>query len=100
MVHSETQFQAKAPAGPGAQAAPPDELFPGSESEFLIQLGDRVRDTRRLRKMSRRELARRSGISERYIARIEAGIGKNAGAMIAAAFVILMLEAALIAFWP
>jgi DNA-binding XRE family transcriptional regulator len=75
VAHSETQFQAKAPAGPGAQAAPPDELFPGSESEFLIQLGDRVRDTRRLRKISRRELARRSGISERYIALIEAGKG-------------------------
>ena len=33
-------------------------------------------------------------------ARIEAGIGKNAGAIIAAAFVILLLGAALIAFWP
>ena len=33
-------------------------------------------------------------------ARIEAGIGKNASAIIAAAFVILMLGAALIAFWP
>ena len=33
-------------------------------------------------------------------ARIEAGIGKNAGAIIAAAVVILLLGAALIAFWP
>ncbi len=30
---------------------------------------------RALRQMSRRELARKSGISERYIARIEAGKG-------------------------
>ena len=45
------------------------------ESEFLSQLGDRVRTLRSLRDMSRRELARQSGISERYIAQIEAGRG-------------------------
>ncbi|MES2197768.1 MAG: helix-turn-helix domain-containing protein [Pseudomonadota bacterium] len=49
--------------------------MPCSESEFLARLGDCVRDTRALRKMSRRELARKSGISERYIAKIEAGKG-------------------------
>ena len=45
------------------------------ESEFLTQLGDRVREMRALRGMSRRELARRSGLSERYVAQIEAGKG-------------------------
>jgi DNA-binding XRE family transcriptional regulator len=45
------------------------------ESEFLSQLGERVRMLRSLRDMSRRELARQSGISERYIAQIEAGRG-------------------------
>jgi DNA-binding XRE family transcriptional regulator len=45
------------------------------ESEFLSQLGERVRTLRALRDMSRRELARQSGISERYIAQIEAGRG-------------------------
>lgn len=45
------------------------------ESEFLAQLGERVRTLRALRDMSRRELARQSGISERYIAQIEAGRG-------------------------
>ena len=45
------------------------------ESEFLTQLGERVRTLRALRDMSRRELARQSGISERYIAQIEAGRG-------------------------
>jgi DNA-binding XRE family transcriptional regulator len=60
---------------PFAAAASPGEAFGCSESEFLLQLGDRVRDTRLLRNMSRRELARRSGISERYIAQIEAGKG-------------------------
>ena len=45
------------------------------ESEFLRQLGDRVREMRALHGMSRRELARRSGLSERYVALIEGGQG-------------------------
>ena len=45
------------------------------ESEFLRQLGGRVREMRALRGMSRRELARLSGLSERYVAQIEAGKG-------------------------
>ena len=45
------------------------------ESEFLRQLGDRVREMRALRGMSRRELARLSGLSERFVAQIEAGRG-------------------------
>ena len=48
---------------------------PFSESDFLMRLGARVRAMRSLREMSRRELARRSGISERYLALIEAGKG-------------------------
>lgn len=75
VADSETRSRAEAPSGFAAQAMRPDEAFPYSESEFLTQLGDRVRDTRILRKMSRRELARKSGISERYIAQIEAGKG-------------------------
>ena len=50
-------------------------LSTASESDFLEQLGERVRAMRSLRDMSRRELARRSGISERYLAMIEAGKG-------------------------
>lgn len=68
-------MRATAPSGFAAQAALPGEAFGHSESEFLVQLGDRVRDARMLRNMSRRELARRSGISERYIALIEGGKG-------------------------
>jgi DNA-binding XRE family transcriptional regulator len=45
------------------------------ESEFLKQLGIRVREMRALRDMSRRELARLSGLSERFVAQIEAGKG-------------------------
>ena len=45
------------------------------ETTFLTQLGARVREMRAQRGMSRRKLARKSGISERYIAMIEAGKG-------------------------
>jgi XRE family aerobic/anaerobic benzoate catabolism transcriptional regulator len=48
---------------------------PAAEADFLMELGRRLRDTRTVLDMSRRELARRSGVSERYIARIEAGTG-------------------------
>src|SRR5262249_2467979 len=46
-----------------------------SESVFLEQLGQRVRTMRALRGMSRKVLAKVSGISERYIAQLEAGRG-------------------------
>jgi len=46
-----------------------------SEAGFLEQLGQRVRTTRALRGMSRKVLARVSGISERYIAQLESGKG-------------------------
>src|ERR1700678_600161 len=45
------------------------------ETGFLEQLGQRVRTMRALRGMSRKVLARISGISERYIAQLEAGRG-------------------------
>jgi XRE family aerobic/anaerobic benzoate catabolism transcriptional regulator len=46
-----------------------------SETSFLEQLGQRVRTMRSLRGMSRKVLAKVSGISERYIAQLEAGRG-------------------------
>ncbi len=51
-------------AGPGA---PPDA--------YLAGLGERVRAARARRGMSRRILARASGVSERYLAQLEAGRG-------------------------
>jgi XRE family transcriptional regulator, aerobic/anaerobic benzoate catabolism transcriptional regulator len=45
------------------------------EATFLEQLGQRVRTMRALRGMSRKVLAKVSGISERYIAQLEAGRG-------------------------
>jgi XRE family transcriptional regulator, aerobic/anaerobic benzoate catabolism transcriptional regulator len=46
-----------------------------AETDFLEQLGQRVRNMRALRGMSRKVLAKVSGISERYIAQLEAGKG-------------------------
>ncbi|WP_375785527.1 helix-turn-helix transcriptional regulator [Bradyrhizobium sp. Pha-3] len=45
------------------------------ETDFLEQLGQRVRTTRGLAGMSRKVLAKVSGISERYIAQLESGKG-------------------------
>src|SRR6201994_408615 len=45
------------------------------ETGFLEQLGQRVRTMRSLRGMSRKVLAKVSGISERYIAQLESGKG-------------------------
>jgi DNA-binding XRE family transcriptional regulator len=71
MASSETRFQPQA----SRFAARGDNELRSPESEFLALLGDRVRAMRVLRDMSRRELARKSRVSERYIAQIEAGRG-------------------------
>jgi XRE family aerobic/anaerobic benzoate catabolism transcriptional regulator len=47
----------------------------GGDALFLRTLGDRLRLIRAQRGMSRRALAERSGVSERYIAQFEAGAG-------------------------
>lgn len=46
-----------------------------SDADFLLELGQRVRTLRGLRGMSRKVLAKVSGISERYIAQLESGKG-------------------------
>src|SRR5690242_13247849 len=51
------------------------ESRPSEEADFLAALGRRVRHVRALRGMSRKVLARVSGISERYIAQLESGEG-------------------------
>ena len=51
------------------------ESRPTEEQDFLAELGRRVRHVRALRGMSRKVLARVSGISERYIAQLESGKG-------------------------
>jgi XRE family aerobic/anaerobic benzoate catabolism transcriptional regulator len=47
----------------------------GEEAEFLHLLGERIRDTRARRGMTRKILARDSGVSERYLAQLETGQG-------------------------
>jgi XRE family transcriptional regulator, aerobic/anaerobic benzoate catabolism transcriptional regulator len=42
---------------------------------YLIELGQRVRSMRAVRGMSRKVLAQESGVSERYIAQLESGLG-------------------------
>jgi XRE family aerobic/anaerobic benzoate catabolism transcriptional regulator len=44
-------------------------------SAFLMRLGDRVKEARARRGMTRRILARDSGVSERYLAQLESGAG-------------------------
>lgn len=45
------------------------------EAVFLAELGGRLRAVRRMRRMSRHDLAYSSRVSERYIAMIEGGKG-------------------------
>src|SRR5436190_10101767 len=46
-----------------------------SKSDPLRSLGERVRQARARRGMTRKQLARDSGVSERYLAQIEGGEG-------------------------
>jgi DNA-binding XRE family transcriptional regulator len=76
VAQEEAQFRPETPSnGPTGSVSAGGTLLSFTESEFLTQLGDRLRTLRALRDMSRRELARQSGVSERYIAQIEAGRG-------------------------
>ena len=54
------------------QAIPAD---PGSDSAFLVAMGRHVRDVRERRGMARKVLAQSAGVSERYLAQLEAGEG-------------------------
>ncbi len=47
----------------------------GDEAEFLCMIGQHVRDARARHGMTRRMLAHDSGLSERYLAQLEAGEG-------------------------
>ncbi|MEM7239006.1 MAG: helix-turn-helix transcriptional regulator, partial [Pseudomonadota bacterium] len=46
-----------------------------SQDAFMAQMGQRVRARRREQRMSRRALSEASGVSERYLAQLEAGSG-------------------------
>ena len=55
----------------------PEALAKLADTAFLHALGERVRDARARRGMTRKILARDSGISERYLAQLEAGQGNT-----------------------
>ena len=69
------RIASEAPGRPARAVSAGGTVLSFTESQFLSRLGERLRTMRALRAMSRRELARKSGISERYIAEIEAGRG-------------------------
>src|SRR5664280_2691281 len=70
IVHVEENETAERSAAPISASADP-----GSESDYLRLLGERVRETRARRGMTRKILARDSGVSERYLAQLETGQG-------------------------
>ena len=59
---------------PAEQVAPLSDTLPTADP-YLAALGARVRSMRAVRGMSRKVLARQSGVSERYIAQLESGLG-------------------------
>jgi XRE family aerobic/anaerobic benzoate catabolism transcriptional regulator len=69
-VHVEENETAESSA-----AAISADAGPGPESDYLRLLGDRVREMRARRGMTRKILARDSGVSERYLAQLETGQG-------------------------
>lgn len=54
---------------------PKDDKTAFSEAEYLKLIGDRVREARARRGMTRKILAKDSGVSERYLAQLETGQG-------------------------
>ncbi len=71
-MHFEESGQGEAlPDGRSLPAA--EEV--GAESDYLGILGERVRQARARRGMTRKILARDSGVSERYLAQLESGQG-------------------------
>ncbi len=63
------------PWTPAAASTTEQHSAHASETDYLTHLGVRVRETRARRGMTRKILARDSGVSERYLAQLEAGQG-------------------------
>jgi XRE family aerobic/anaerobic benzoate catabolism transcriptional regulator len=63
------------PASVARRAAPDAPADANNENAFLLSLGERVRELRATRGMTRRGLAQASGVSERYLALLETGNG-------------------------
>ncbi|HEY1452535.1 MAG TPA: helix-turn-helix domain-containing protein, partial [Roseiarcus sp.] len=73
---------ALSPAEAAAAATPePIEAADGGREPFLAALGERVRALRARRGLTRKALARATGVSERHLANLEYGLG-NASILI------------------
>jgi XRE family transcriptional regulator, aerobic/anaerobic benzoate catabolism transcriptional regulator len=59
----------------GARDPKPANADASNDEDFLERLGERVRDARVRRGLTRKALARESAVSERYLAELEAGRG-------------------------
>jgi XRE family aerobic/anaerobic benzoate catabolism transcriptional regulator len=74
MAPKTTTTVAKSPPRPGTRNQAPIALA-ASDSEFLADLGRRVRQVREQRDMARKLLSQAADVSERYLAQLEAGEG-------------------------
>ncbi len=63
------------PAPSGVPAKPADASAPAGRSPFLAALGERLRTLRARRGLTRKAVARASGVSERHLANLEYGTG-------------------------
>src|ERR1700678_393961 len=72
ILHVEEVDAAEAPSESPVIAADEENT---AEAEYLRLVGERVRETRARRGMTRKLLARDSGVSERYLAQLETGQG-------------------------
>ncbi len=59
----------------GARDPKPADANAAADEDFLARLGEKVRDARVRRGLTRKTLARESAVSERYLAELEAGRG-------------------------
>src|SRR5215471_8654080 len=60
---------------PSQRPAAAKDVNADPERDYLLALGDRLREARARRGMSRKVLAADSGVSERYLAQLEAELG-------------------------
>ena len=58
-----------------SELEPFPQVDPTRVAAFVARVGDRVRTVRKRRAISRRVLSERSGVSQRYLAQLEAGTG-------------------------
>src|SRR5882672_6228435 len=60
---------------PSQQHVTAKEISSDNERDYLAALGEKLREARAKRGLSRKVLASDSGVSERYLAQLEAGLG-------------------------